>query len=197
MPLPRPPQPSADSRLATSYDGLARTLHWLVVALLAGQFVSAWILPHIKLDTPVDNVVAFHFSVGIVIVVVMAVRLVHRLRRPVAVAPGNAPLWERVLARGSHEAFYVILLIAPFLGWASASAHGLPVRLFGLFELPALAERKASWGSLAGDIHGYAMWTLLGLIALHAAAALFHRFVRHDGVLQRMWPPAPHRTGSA
>jgi cytochrome b561 len=32
------------------------------------------------------------------------------------------------------------------------------------------------------------MWTLLALIALHAAAALYHYFIRRDGVLQRMLP---------
>jgi cytochrome b561 len=35
---------------------------------------------------------------------------------------------------------------------------------------------------------------LIALIAGHVAAALYHRFVRHDGVLARMWPPvAPGR----
>jgi cytochrome b561 len=78
----------------------------------------------------------------------------------------------------------------PLLGWAAASSHSVPVRLFGLFQLPAIAPRKAGWGSLAGDVHSYLMWTLLGLVALHAAAALFHHFVRHDGVLRRMLPAA-------
>jgi cytochrome b561 len=32
------------------------------------------------------------------------------------------------------------------------------------------------------------MWTALALITLHMLAALYHRFVRHDGVLQRMPP---------
>jgi cytochrome b561 len=38
------------------------------------------------------------------------------------------------------------------------------------------------------------MWTLLGLIALHVAAALFHYWVRRDGVLQSMLPGLAART---
>lgn len=29
------------------YDGVAKTLHWLVVALIAGQFFLTWTMPHI------------------------------------------------------------------------------------------------------------------------------------------------------
>jgi len=41
---------------------------------------------------------------------------------------------------------------------------------------------------LAGDVHTFLAWTLLVLIGLHIAAALYHYFVRRDGVLQRMLP---------
>jgi cytochrome b561 len=33
-----------------------------------------------------------------------------------------------------------------------------------------------------------AMWTLLVLIGLHACAALYHHFARHDDTLRRMLP---------
>ena len=116
----------------------------------------------------------------------MAARLVHRWANPVLVAPGESAGWERALASAIHRLFYAVLLIGPFLGWAAASAHSVPVKLLGIVTLPPLAPRKAQWGFEAGDIHGYAMWTLLCLVGLHAAAALYHHFVRHDDVLRRM-----------
>jgi len=39
---------------------------------------------------------------------------------------------------------------------------------------------------LAEDIHQVLAYCLFGLAALHAAAALYHHFVRRDGVLLRM-----------
>ncbi len=173
---------------ATTYSAAGKAFHWTVVALLACQFVTALLLPHIELDTPLDTTINLHFNFGLAIWVVMAARLIHRWMRPVAVAPGDSPGWERTLALATHRLFYVILLVGPFFGWAAASAHSVPVRLFGVLSLPPLAPRKAEWGFLAGDIHGYTMWTLLVLIGIHAAGALYHHFVRHDSVLRRMLP---------
>ena len=184
---------SATPPATASYSAFAKTLHWLVAVLLACQFATAALMPDVHVGTPVDGTLSLHFSFGIVIAVLMMIRLAHRLRHPVAVAPGEAPRWERQLARASHLLFYAVLIVGPFLGWAAASAHGQQVSLFGVLPLPALAPLKAKWGLLAGDVHGLGMWTLLGLVTLHAAAALFHHFIRHDGVLRRMLPVGPPR----
>ncbi len=63
--------------------------------------------------------------------------------------------------------------------------------MFGLFELPKLiATRAAGWG-WTGDVHGLlANYVMLALVGLHVAAALYHYFIRRDGVLQRMLPGA-------
>lgn len=173
-----------------SYSGTAKAFHWLIVALVLVQFVVSWFMPHIGRNAVPGTLINLHFSLGVLILVVMAIRFLHRLSHPVRPAMPDAPGWERRLAQAIHALFYAILLIVPFLGWASASAHDLPVTLFGLFTLPALAPPKARWALTAGDMHTYAMWTLLGIIALHAAAALYHHFVRRDGVMQRMLPVA-------
>jgi len=39
-----------------------------------------------------------------------------------------------------------------------------------------------------GDIHSALAWVLLVLIGAHVGAALFHRFVLKDDVMQRMMP---------
>jgi cytochrome b561 len=87
-----------------------------------------------------------------------------------------------------HRLFYLILLAGPLLGWASASAHRLTVSPFGLITLPPIAAPKARWALTAGDVHATVMWVLLALVGLHAAAALYHHVVRHDGTLRRMLP---------
>lgn len=171
-----------------SYSNLAKGLHWLIVLLVAIQFVTAFLLPHIGRNTPMSTVISLHFSFGVLILIVMAVRFVHRLMVPVALEARDAPAWERFLAKTTHRVFYLILLVGPLLGWASASAHRLPVTPFGIATLPAIAAPGAHWANTAGDIHGTAMWVLLWLVGLHAAAALFHHFIRHDSTLRRMLP---------
>ena len=180
-------QPDQSITLEPRYSATARRLHWLIVALLTVQYLTAALMPHIGRKTPMSTSINLHFSFGVLIVAVMALRLVQRLRHPVPMEPAYAPL-ERWLAWGTHRLFYLLLLVVPFLGWASASAHNLPVSLFGVIPLPALAAPKTRWALTAGDIHTWAMWGMLGLVALHAAGALYHHYVRHDRVLQSMIP---------
>jgi cytochrome b561 len=172
--------------LEPRYDTLAKLLHWVIAALLVAQYILAWLMPHIGSNTPPDRVINLHFSFGILILALMAVRLIYRRMRPVPLSTVDSPAWERAVAVLTHRVFYLTLLLGPFLGWASASAHGIPVVVFGLLPLPGIAMPHAGWALLAGDIHTWSMWALLGLIALHAAAALYHHFFRHDGVLRRM-----------
>lgn len=173
---------------AHAYSASAKALHWLVVTLVAIQFATAFLMPDIGPRTPPSTIIGLHFSFGVTILAVMAIRLVHRLLYPVPLEASAAPAWERLLALTAHRLIYLILLVAPVLGWASASAHRLPVSLFGIVTLPAIAAPKAHWALVAGDIHMLAMWFLLGLVCLHAAAALYHHFVRHDDTLRRMLP---------
>ena len=70
----------------------------------------------------------------------------------------------------------------------NASARDWTITVFGLFTLPHVVAPHARIGMLAGDVHTFLAWTLLVLIGLHVAAALFHFFVRRDDVLQRMLP---------
>ncbi|MCS0591826.1 cytochrome b [Massilia norwichensis] len=172
---------------STRYTPLAKALHWLVAALIIVQYTTAFLLPHIGRKTAPSDIISLHFSVGVLIMIVMIVRLGRRVLHPVALEVGDAAPWERLLAKATHWLIYVILIISPMLGWASASAHSLAVSLFGL-PLPTLAAPGTRWANQAGDIHGTAMWVLLWLIGLHILATLYHHLLRRDGTLLRMMP---------
>ena len=172
----------------TGYTGTAKTLHWLILALLIVQFVVAWTMPDIKRDTKPDTLINLHLSVGVLILAVAVVRLAWRAdpwragaaRRRAALAGAIRP--HHPLAALSAA------VRVPVLGWINASWRGFPVIMFG-FELPKLVgTRVPGWG-WTGDVHGIlAEYALLVLVGLHVAAALYHYFIRRDGVLQRMLP---------
>jgi cytochrome b561 len=170
------------------YSAAAKLLHWIIALLVFSQYVISILMPGIGPNTVPGTLIDLHFSFGVVILIVMAIRFVYRLLEPVPLDMPDAPAWERRAAHATHLLFYFCFLVGPFLGWASASAHRLPVNVFGIVTLPSIAAPKAPWALTAGTLHQYMMWTLLALIALHMLAALYHHFVRHDGVLQRMLP---------
>lgn len=174
---------------APGYGAIAKTLHWLIVALLISQYALGWIMPHVRRNTLPVGLIFWHVSIGMLILVVLALRLVWRLARPVPL-PGGMPLWQHWAARVSHELLYAALLLQLMLGWANASARGWKVDIFGAAPMPWIVPAASSFGMAAGDIHDDFAFVLLGLITLHVAAALYHHVVLRDNVLRRMLPRA-------
>ena len=170
------------------YGPVAKTLHWLVVALLIAQYVFAFTMPDIGRNTVPGALINLHMSFGLTILAVVVVRWLWRIGHPIPLATRDMPSWEQPLARIVHGALYVLLVVSPILGWMNASARDWTITVFGLFQLPHLVAARSALGRQAGDVHTLLGWTLLMLVGLHVLAALYHYFVRNDGVLQRMLP---------
>jgi cytochrome b561 len=170
------------------YTRTAISLHWLILALLIGQFIFAWTMPHIGRDTPVTTLISLHFTFGVLILAVAVLRLFWRASHGEPAPEDGVPPWQTASARIVHWLLYLLLLLLPLLGWLNASWRGMPIVMFGL-ELPKLlATRAPGWG-WTGDLHVLlANYLLLALVGLHVAAALYHYLVRRDRVLQRMLP---------
>ena len=69
-----------------------------------------------------------------------------------------------------------------------SSAKGFQTVWFGVLPLPDLVAKDAALGDLLQDVHEALNLTMLGLVLLHAAAALKHHFIDRDDVLTRMLP---------
>jgi len=177
------------SRIVESgYTPTAKLLHWVVAALMIAQFTIAWFMPHIGRDTKPDTIINLHFSLGILILAIVVVRLGWRWTHSEP-APLGIPPWQVRSARVVHAMLYLLLLIIPLLGWMNASWRGFDVTVFGLFRLPRLMATRASGFGWTGDVHIVLSWyVMLTFVGLHVAAALYHALVRRDDVLARMLP---------
>jgi len=175
---------------STGYTGTAKTLHWLILGLLVAQFATAWTMPRIGRNTPVTTIISLHFTIGVVILAVAIVRLAWRATHREPKPLDGVPPWQAQSARVLHWLLYLLLFVVPLLGWINASYRNMPIVMFGL-ELPKLVATRAPEWRWTGDVHGLlANYVLLALVGLHVAAALYHHFIRRDGVLRRMLPGA-------
>lgn len=52
-----------------AYDAVARLLHWIVVVLVAAQFIIGWTMPEVHRDTLPEGLIAWHLTVGAVLIV--------------------------------------------------------------------------------------------------------------------------------
>ena len=170
------------------YTSIAKILHWLILALLIAQFIFAWTMPHIGRNTPVTTLISLHFTFGIVILAVAVVRLFWRVTHGEPKPEDAVPPWQTTSARVIHWLLYLLLFVLPILGWINASWRDMPIVMFG-HTLPQLVGTRAPGWGWTGDVHNIlANYVLLTLVGLHVAAALYHYFIRRDGVLQRMLP---------
>jgi cytochrome b561 len=152
---------------------------------LAAQYAIGSIMPHIDRKAVNEGWVNWHFSVGAAILFFIVIRFVWRLVHPVAPDPALTPL-EQKLSTLTHWSLYLLVLVMTLLGWAATNSRGWDVVLFGIVPLPQVAPKGSEWAHECGDIHNLLVYVLLGFILLHVAAALYHRFIKRDQVLDRM-----------
>ncbi|CAN5275864.1 cytochrome b [soil metagenome] len=171
------------------YTRAARVLHWTMAILIVLAYVLILSRKEIPRGTPLRTfVVQAHFWVGIVIFLLAFPRLVERLRhRPPPIAP---PLdrFSWALATLTHLALYLFLFVQPMLGVATLAFDdaSIPVPLTDL-KLPLPVEPNEQTAEQLENLHKTLGAVFYWIIGLHVLAALFHRVVRRDNVLQRMW----------
>jgi superoxide oxidase len=170
------------------YTRAMQAMHWGTVALLFGAYLAAWMIGSAASGAKAVWLVMLHRSFGVTILMLTGMRLAFRQRTRVPPLPADVPRVQRLAARASVVTLYALLIVQPLLGLTASMLHGDRLALFGsAVPLLALPVDRA----LAGQVfqaHGWIALLLLSLIGLHAAAALYHHFVRKDEVLAGMLP---------
>ena len=166
-----------------------RALHWTTAALVAGGFCAAWILNALGPGPIAAKLVEVHRSIGLCILLVTLARVAWRATHPLPPVPG-AP-WEGWLAGTVQALLYLALLAMPLLGWLGSNAQGDTVAFLGVLPLPDLVEANQDLGDRLFALHGWLGYGILAMLALHIAGAMRHRFIKKDGVLQRMTTGLP------
>jgi cytochrome b561 len=172
------------------FDQTTRLMHWVTAGLMLCVFVLAF---SIDLATSRATHTAFlqlHRSVGLTVWIVTLFRLSWRHVAKYPDWPSDMSQAMRIAATASEYALYALLLAQPILGILQTNAHGDHVNLFFIGQLPALIEKNRPLAQLLLKVHKALGFSLLGLIALHVSAALFHHFWRRDDTLTAMLPAA-------
>lgn len=170
---------------------LARLLHWLMALLvIAMLFIGAGMVASVSERH--EWLIHLHKPLGVAILLLVIVRLFVRFSTRQPPLPADLPGWQVLAAKASHGLLYALMLILPVLGWAMISAAGDPVTLGVGVQLPAIVPANATLFAFLRKAHGYLAYLLFLTVLLHLAAALFHGWIRRDGVLQSMLSGKDH-----
>lgn len=148
------------------YSAAQIALHWAVALLVPLAWVS-----HDGAEEAFramrDGLVPalpLHAWFGLAVLVLTLGRLALRLMRGAPTPPATDPQAQRLVALWTHRAIYALLILVP--------AGGL-----------------AMWLTGARTPHGLFANLLMILALGHAVIALFHHYIRRDGLLLRMTRP--------
>jgi cytochrome b561 len=172
----------------TRYGGLSLSLHWLMLVLIAA-LVTCISLSDSFPDGSDTQVLLkrWHFTLGLTVFVLAAVRLVAKLISPTPLIEPAIARWQDIMSKAVQALMYVLMFAMPILGWLALSAASKTIPFYG-WQLPALiAENKGLAETIMG-IHEAGAAALFTLVGLHAAAALYHHYVVRDNTLRRMLP---------
>lgn len=175
---------TAQAGQVARYNVVARALHGVIAVMVLFNLASG-----IGGDALEDvwNPIPVHKGTGILILLLTLARLGWRLTWTMPAWPETMSSAQRALARLTHGALYVLMVIVPMTGWIMSSAGKYPISIYGLLEWPKLAVTKGSaLAEAAHEGHEVLGFTMAGLVLLHIAAALHHHFVIKDNVLRRM-----------
>ncbi len=167
------------------YGAISILLHWTMAALLVFQFLLGDFI--VGLDYGHRWYLAapdLHRGLGVSIGALLLLRLGWRLANPHPALPG--PPWQQWLARQVHRSFYLLIATVVVSGYLISTASGQPIEVFGLIGLPATIHGHDQQEEIAGTLHRWSSWALMGLALLHSGAALKHHFIDHDATLRRM-----------
>ncbi|WP_071333496.1 cytochrome b [Burkholderia contaminans] len=173
----------------TRYPLSISLLHWLLAAALIGNLIVGLLLD----DN--EGLVSLHKSIGVAILVLVAVRIVNRLRTRRRLPPSVNPAGSlnHFAERSVHGLLYALMLAIPVLGWMKTNAAGHTASCFGVFSLPALVPRNRELSHWLGELHALTAYGLAALVGLHVLGALAHKLFKSENVFPRILP-LPGRT---
>src|SRR6476619_1019652 len=149
--------------MTQTFPLLSRLLHWtMAVLILAMLFVGVAMVSSLS---DYSRLVAIHRPLGILLLVLVAIRLINRLLSPPPPLPAAMP---------------------PLVGWGMLSAGGYPIPLVGSFHLPPILPHDKALYAILRPAHTVLAYLLFLTLLAHLGAALTHALVFKDGVFRSM-----------
>ncbi len=184
------------------YAPPARRFHWLVAALIFIQFPIGWYMMYRSEEMPGVNdkgeavkgvwdattnlLFSSHKTIGISIFLIVLMRLAYRLMNGAPRSDPSVPAAMTGISHAVHWSIYLLLIALPIGGYLGSS-YGNYLEVFGV-HLPAITVEDKKMSEQFFGLHGLGAQILLVLALVHIGAALYHKFIRKDRVVERMLP---------
>lgn len=189
------------------YNKVAVILHLLVALCLFAMLGLGWFMSDLPKDLPKAPAVdlfnlgvyslqlaepmsprSFYFnlhkSLGVTIFALILFRFYWRLTHDVPAFPATMQAWEVKLAEYMHRGLYLLMLAVPVSGAVMAAFSKYGIVWFGVRLVEGL--NNEGMREVFKEVHEISVTLLVVLIVVHVAAAIKHKVIDKDDVMQRM-----------
>ena len=170
------------------YTPTAIALHWLIALLVLALLPLGLYMSDLPLSPYKLKLYSWHKWAGITVLMLATLRLFWRASHTPPTLSALTPRWQRLTSNAVHILLYILLFAVPLSGWIMSSAKGVQTVWFGVLPLPDLVGKDKALGELLTTVHETLNYILMGLIAIHIAAAIKHHFIDRDATLRRILP---------
>jgi len=168
------------------FPGSVRFFHWLAAAIVLTMLVIG-----VAMVASLANyhwLISIHRPLGILLLIIVALRLMNRLWRGGPEFPITMSEQEKFVARSSEVLLYVLLFVMPLVGWGMLSAARFPIAMFGSVHLFPILPHNVMLYAILRKTHTVLAYLLFFAFIVHFGAALLHSLILRDGLLTRMAP---------
>ncbi len=189
------------------YSKSAIILHWLVGTLILVMFAIGWFMAELPKDAPkIASLDMFdlgiytmqfaeeitprtfyfnlHKSIGVTVLMLVLLRIYVRFSHAAPAFPATMKIWEIRVADLVHKGLYVLMVAMPLTGVAMSLNSKFGIKWFGIQLLGGVDNKEMR--ELFVVIHEVIGLALMVMIVLHVAAAIKHKVIDKDEVMQRM-----------
>lgn len=168
---------------ADQYGAVAVSIHWLTTILIATLLVSGTLASDAKNPATKAMLLRLHVPIGLLAFVLTLFRAIWWLFLDKKPLPVSMPAWQGTFAHAIHLLLYFLIIGMSITGIGLMVLSGAGQYIF----IGPPESLPDFWDYPPRLPHEMASRILLVLLVVHAGAALHHHFIKHDGLLRRMW----------
>src|SRR3989338_4624565 len=189
------------------YSKPAIILHWVTGLMILGMFGLGWYMADLPKEmpktatmdlfdlgvytmqfaeaiTPRTFYFNLHKSLGVTVFLLLLLRIYIRVKQSPPPFPTSMKEWEKKLADIVHKGLYVLTMAVPLSGITMAIYSKYGIKWFGLSLVAGLDNPELR--DIFKETHEVIGAILITLIVLHIVAAIKHKVIDKDNVMQRM-----------
>lgn len=162
-------------------------LHWLMAITVIGLFGLGWYMVDLTYYDSLYKTLPFiHKSIGIIFGLFLIFRLFWKGINVTPKFEDGLSSFERLAAKAAHLGLYGLMVSIVISGYLISTADNSSISVFDIFQVPATITSIPEQEDVAGFVHEYLGYSIIGLTLLHAAAALKHHYLDKDNTLRKM-----------